>query len=904
MQPIPAPLTPSAEPEPPPESSATPRIRPNLSLLDTANVPAQESGPGSEVSPTATQYASAPSSPIQSEAGATDSGTISEIEETQAQREDRRMWNADILAGYSLEERVRRENERRLSRLAKETIADSRRTSVVLPTLGVAPSDNLTPTDPPPGNSLETEENALPWDRADADSSAELDTAAGAHPSPLLAVSETAAGLEQGRSQRPDAPIDRSGTPSHPTDERSENADAKRLSSATLSASPSAVPAIHTVNSSESDQRLSNHELPTPRVTVPAAPDLITAPGSTSDIDQAADLTGIRRNNADPAPAAAGSELASPARPATPARLSYPPAEEEASASAHSVSESITSFIVPRDPSTTLDAAQLPSLPTEVPSESTSSVRKAISPVFLQQSTQRIEGHLSREVETASNVVTKAPVDLPLSPSGPTVAERLETHSQSGSDRVISQSPPSRKLTRGKAVRRSPTIQKHAPIRTGSIRSKDPSDVQKPLFSSPGFTAAQLEAIPAVKRDHRMSAPNILGTVDSVSSTRPVSIRDRFQSHPDIRIGPESAALPPHREAALKRRESALGRMQARAVPAVAKEQPRKDEPIAEEPSQPIPPLTSQITGPLIDLTDAWPSTTPSSPPKDLRTLAATTAELLQLLEDNSVAESSAQGAAKAEVVQAVRDMITQPSSEAGNLVAPKKKAPPPPPPVSLRSKRSNGSIKRKLSILSSADTPLTPRPTSTPSEASTITASTITADRAPAMPTRRPPPPPPTLVTDDSIAPPLRPRPDPPAFQTRPDSVRRESSAASVTDSSLSEGNPPSVTRAPPAWSSRPRTSLGIRPKGPRPPPIPPRPWAKVVSGVLKDDVSVRPSADRTLSDNQLVIETHVSAPSRSMSAQDLTSAGQQRQSPEYTDLDVFVSRLEGSGREYEVRS
>ena len=110
-------------------------------------------------------------------------------------------------------------------------------------------------------------------------------------------------------------------------------------------------------------------------------------------------------------------------------------------------------------------------------------------------------------------------------------------------------------------------------------------------------------------------------------------------------------------------------------------------------------------------------------------------------------------------------------------------------------------------------------------------------------------------------------------------------------------------------------------RPRGPRPPPPPSRArtWAKVAAGQMDND-GQRPGNDRTHSTGSLVIDTHthpldedggssVRSPNRSISEQNLHSAGATRgararaaRSPEYTDLDVFVSRLEGSGREYEV--
>ncbi|MDA4805866.1 hypothetical protein NY486_08190, partial [Enterobacter hormaechei] len=62
-------------------------------------------------SETATQvFVSAPSSPI------SEPSTAHGDYEDSDERDDRRMWNADLSAGYSLEERVRREGVRQSAR--------------------------------------------------------------------------------------------------------------------------------------------------------------------------------------------------------------------------------------------------------------------------------------------------------------------------------------------------------------------------------------------------------------------------------------------------------------------------------------------------------------------------------------------------------------------------------------------------------------------------------------------------------------------------------------------------------------------------------------------------------------------------------------------------------------------
>ncbi|WWC72444.1 uncharacterized protein I206_106406 [Kwoniella pini CBS 10737] len=67
-----------------------------------------------ENSPSSTHYASAPSSPTHTVLGFDDFRAAERLKSSE--RDDRRAWNEDLLAGYSLEERVRREIERQLGK--------------------------------------------------------------------------------------------------------------------------------------------------------------------------------------------------------------------------------------------------------------------------------------------------------------------------------------------------------------------------------------------------------------------------------------------------------------------------------------------------------------------------------------------------------------------------------------------------------------------------------------------------------------------------------------------------------------------------------------------------------------------------------------------------------------------
>lgn len=180
---------------------------------------------------------------------------------------------------------------------------------------------------------------------------------------------------------------------------------------------------------------------------------------------------------------------------------------------------------------------------------------------------------------------------------------------------------------------------------------------------------------------------------------------------------------------------------------------------------------------------------------------------------------------------------------------------------------------------------------------------------------------------------PPLPPRP----FMARP-AYDREDSLVSSADSVQSD--PTTLSRLAPIPDYKP--AVLARPRGPRPrpPPIPSRPWIKVVTDDVEISTAIsagdaeqsRPSAERSQSDNSVRTMPNpppespssmstVRAPTRrSTSERDLRGAANgndtassrsprsprasnvRQQSMEYTDLDLLVSRLEGSGREYEA--
>ncbi|RXK41731.1 hypothetical protein M231_00966 [Tremella mesenterica] len=334
--------------------------------------------------------------------------------------------------------------------------------------------------------------------------------------------------------------------------------------------------------------------------------------------------------------------------------------------------------------------------------------------------------------------------------------------------------------------------------------------------------------------------------------------------------------LPPHREAAMKRRNLPLGPFRPSDTPLDSSDEVNGE--------------TSSTRGPLIDFSDTQQETSMVHDPS-LVGLASSSLDLLHLLEDDrpsGVATSS---------------HLQEPPSVSSRIAG--KRRPPPPPP--LRTNRSEEvPVTRKPSIISTADSPITPRPV----QKSTPSPQTSSIAGAPTLPTRRPPPQPPRPSDSHSgTSRPPAPSP-PPAFVPRP----QLHSAISGTSSVSALSDKPSTPKLPITWtSSNPLTRSLARPKGPRPPPVPPRPrgWNRsvVVQGdqpsSSEETVSPdrrRPLGDRTNSENPLG-STGEFSPSlpRSRSEMNIPARGVRSGSMEYTDLDVFVARLEGSGREYE---
>ena len=577
------------------------------------------------------------------------------------------------------------------------------------------------------------------------------------------------------------------------------------------------------------------------------------------------------------------------------------------------------------------------SSPARASPTSASTSRASTRTLHLSRSTSRLPTSPKTPTNTSSpskdlimaSTIANPPtaVKLPSSPISPTfpgsplatLRQSVQSPKTPDPDAVVDQSPSARKLSRGHAIRRSSSVLKSD---TGSMRSRRSADSPKqPLFSSPGLTAAQILESPEPHRvafEHRASEPPpVPSTLQGMSR-----LHQRTKSQPNLqRITEDGAAdvLPPHREAALKRRDLGVTRID-------------KTVPQANS-SAPTSPVKGKVqpSGPLIDFNHTLPVIAAQPPAPALGEHSAWTTELLQLLDEvqSPVAESSSQGAARtaaaaivnAEVEAAVEAKVNaervqqsaqpaeQPStpSETAPSSTPSstKRAPPPPPPLSLRLKRQQGTDKspsgvvRRLSVLSTANSPIIPYTARSSTLKTQDQDSPTAALRGQSAPTRRPPPLPPVKFQPLAPAGPSGPSPSPPpSFPGRPN-------ISHVASFSTSESSEEATAERPPM--RRPYTSLATRPRGPRPPPVPTRPWSKVVSQTWEEPQRASPVL-LSPPGQALNIRTDVERPQppRSASVQDLRSPRRQRsdgRSPlEFTDLDVFVSRLEGSGREYEV--
>jgi len=672
---------------------------------------------------------------------------------------------------------------------------------------------------------------------------------------------------------------------------------------------------------------------------------------------------------------------------------------------------------IPQEENATVEAISESPLPSQIEETIATPTPNRSSPVVtppnLELVKEQTKASPELNIESRNEPQTKLPTSRPnLSSTSAhrslsTLAEAPETEQG-----PTSSAAPTRKLTRGKAIRRSSS---------GLIKTLTPSSpsetITAPLFSAarfdfgksiPSSSSSTSASIPkASEREfvHRASAPEIPTLRDGGNRYRRSedhSLASGFKVLGGRRLGDppvdpikskstlkgidtkerdEEEVIPPHREAALLRRESILAKyVRPSPIPIVASTfKPSTSASASASTSKPLPPdpikspkakreRASFPSGPLIDFSD-WDhnddndndtqSNTSHHP--EIPGLVAANAELLELLEQEAaLPQSSVQAASTAQLVEDLRAQLqsiqevdvqselggksgsgsrskdttppplpprTKPfnrsegqSQEEGAI---KKKPPPPPPPIRARKAWTSG---QKISIAETATSPITPRPSirrppSDPRDGSP------TRRQPPPLPTRRPPPPPPppqpqtqtqsmgTNNRDSALPPPL--------FRSTSDMNSNTSSMfdgdGGTRASSQTSTIAPLPTKRPPVpppWRGISKFDRSPqKPRGPRPaPPAPMRSWARVVSD--RD----RPPNDRTHSEEVLRLDTdhhghengdddgmnggQLRSATRSNSEMDLSrpAVGTRRRVPEYTDLDVFVSRLEGSGREYEV--
>lgn len=545
-----------------------------------------------------------------------------------------------------------------------------------------------------------------------------------------------------------------------------------------------------------------------------------------------------------------------------------------------------------------------------------------------------------------SEVLVKSTKEKDAETTLPVPEPASDAQSQAGSDTIVETGQPTRKLTRGKAIRRSSSGLNYSGS-TASRNSRRSSQTHVPLFSSPNLgsspraepAAEQVSPIspppPSIEDGlepermtfaHRKSAPEI-PSLQQLSNARRqrqsadltgreieqrfrMTARGRPLAEEQAGVALSETPLPPHREAALRRRELLAGSM---------------DTTRSHSAGPPVlPPMNaaSHVPPPLlIDFDEPAPSGgfRPGAPQ-----LSPSAEDLFQIFQRATVpgtqtAESSSQAAARAAEISKSRveqqGVASSSVVEGSSAEVPRKRPPPPPPPS-----------KTRLVDDGPVDVSQVPLRVTPSAETATVTRSgveslarSLTTERAPPMPTRRPPPPPPLPPGARHgyplAPPPLPARPPPPPFVNRPGHLRTLSALSnSDTASSLSDvqSQLSSLPPLPIIWKNDAGTLIrtASRPRGPRPaPPIPPRPWAKTVTETLEvDRPPPRPLGDRTHSDNVPLLpsldeEDALRSPLRAASMGNLRATAESPRSPiEYTDLDVLVSRLEGSGREYEV--
>jgi len=827
-------------------------------------------------SPASSKYVSAPQSP-----DGTALSQDSEMGLTADEREDRKAWNADLLAGYSLEERVRREGLRRAAR-------DTRR------------------------NKEEEEEGENGGEESfeDAEDGAEA---------AVVPVSKADEIIDEEQKPEQSSP-------------RSDAANAIKM--------PSPVVEYHTSSMANptSEGRSPNDSV----MPMPASESHSASPDG-ENVSTGLQAKSTKENTGPTGPEPGEGADKPNEEDVQPVGTPHTPSRDIATVKVQPGSPTSPSLHIGTSPSRAAQAEEAKVTPAVLDTRTSSSVMTDI-----------IEQLQQEDIPPRPS-----PAHIGSQPSNPDIT-------------IISATPPQRKLTRGHAVRHSMSTMIHSPYsRSDSFRSKRESKLA-PLFSTTAYSSKPFASNPSNVDDrgqatlepvevgfmHRQSAPTLEGAISSPviksHASQGGALAHSEGNDPfDRPTRLDVKTLPPHREAALKRRELALRRMDEPQNLQAPLQSAKLSHTRAK--SGPLP-----SSGPLIDFNDfSFAPTEPLAPSLVFPGLhrSALSQDLLGLFgEEGGIAESSKQGAEKAAIVQGlptaedsnsdnrdpraprhgqnsptssppspVRDVWNDSAKRKGKSpsirsvasTASKRRMPPPPPPLRTKTPSIAGDsiyenvISPTKSVLGTATSPITPRPNPTTSALNDT--SPTPKPRQQSIPTRRPPPPPPKSSSDThsihsirGIDPPaLPPRPPPPAFESRPAHLRHQSALSNQTSSSIAFSEKDFIEK-PPLSPWRPkRLSITAKPRGPRPPPPPPRPWAKVVSGEYGQSSS---TGVRSMSDNS-ILSPHKEEGGRTSSAASnpaiaVRDGVSRERSLEYTDLDVIMARLEGTGREYEVGS
>ncbi|WVF67970.1 hypothetical protein IAT40_002732 [Kwoniella sp. CBS 6097] len=812
--PAPAPTTaPTTRTATPP----TPRpVRPVLSLSTSEQIPSQILIPPSPtISPASTRYASAPSSPAQTVIASADNlpiiSSLSLLEPTTSHdrhakdaRDDRREWNEDLLAGYTLEERVQREMERRRLREDRENI---RRTSADGPALSQAilPAASAVTAESTTGQ-VEGSDTSIPVSAPATALSTESNASQSGHNAAGGSAAITSPAEVQATSS---LSVDASTSPIEPTISISPVRDESAPSTEDTASPSLPVPVEQEFLSPDHRRDSENADVEVMPVTTEERGDQIDATvPSTSEVLL---LTGPRAEKALPAlpilpTATTDSSIQQSSRPVTP--------------------EAVVKGSSPETPK-----AILPVEPIEPPPPD----RTEASTPIDQKAT--IANPAAKPVSSRSNA---AVADEQVKPS-----VRLRSQPSRSSSLDPSTSPKASAIdTKRLSVPNIDATTKSNTLKTGNV----PSRPTGPLFRGYSWSNS-----PELGSSPNLEPPLALDESKSSSGPKaitPISIKTETQEH----------LLPPNREAALRRRNlQSASPMPPSPLPSVKPPSAPSKKPMA------VPKRSTPVSGPLINFDTPTPSppSTPKrshslsgtqpqerSPYQDISALAASSAELLALLEDGFVmdhddrsdgnkgwnwtednssrAESSAMGAKRMEAIA---------------LASPPLLSPPPLPPPTRKLETPTLTLRRVPPPFDKSNDAISKdkiSPTTAGQKGERAPEAEVANDRSLGEDTpgdqpkanRRPPPPPPSRprpVLSLRQPPPLPPRPgDAPDIVKRV-TPKRTTSASTASNSTIVpfpskraiepirrvSGGLPSVTSPP--------VALTTRPKGPRPPPPPP---------------------------------------------------------------------------------